>query len=256
MGKINTIGSIKTIIINKIATLSFAHPASNSFPRQLLNQLTLQINDLSNNTDINVIVLKSEGQGAFCAGASFDELLAITTFEEGKEFFSGFAHLINAMRLCNKIIVGRIQGKAVGGGVGIIAACDYAFALDSSAIKLSEIAIGIGPFVIEPALSRKIGNIAMSQLALTPQDWKTAQWAKQKGLYTEIFDTIETVDMNLNTFVNNLASYNPEALIEMKRIFWKETAYWNELLIERAQISGKLVLFDYTKKALQDFKKK
>ena len=182
MGKINTIGSIKTIIINKIATLSFGHPASNSFPRQLLNQLTLQINDLSNNTDINVIVLKSEGQGAFCAGASFDELLAITTFEEGKEFFSGFAHLINAMRLCNKIIVGRIQGKAVGGGVGIIAACDYAFALDSSAIKLSEIAIGIGPFVVEPALSRKIATIAMSQLALTPQDWKTAQWAKQKGL--------------------------------------------------------------------------
>lgn len=250
-----TTGTVSITILDRVATLSFAHPSSNSFPRQLLNQLTAQINDLSTKTAVGVIVLKSEGHGAFCAGASFDELLGVTTPEEGKEFFSGFAHLINAMRLCNKVIIGRIQGKAVGGGVGIIAACDYTFALNCSAIKLSEIAIGIGPFVIEPAVSRKIGTIAMSELALTPQHWKTAQWALQKGLYTEVFDTIEAVDKNLTAFANSLASYNPEALLEMKKVFWKDTNNWNELLIERAQISGQLVLSDFTKKALQAFKK-
>ena len=251
----NTIGTLTTTITNRVATLSFAHPASNSFPRVLLNQLTTQINDLSTNPEVGVIILKSEGSGAFCAGASFDELLAVTTPEQGKDFFSGFAQLINAMRLCSKIIVGRIQGKAVGGGVGIIAACDYAFALESCSIKLSEIAIGIGPFVIEPAVSRKIGITAMSQLALAPQNWKTAQWACQKGLYAELFDSIELLDQNLAIFTTNLASYNPEALLEMKKVFWEGTSHWEKLLIERARISGQLVLSDFTKKALEAFKK-
>lgn len=255
MNTSNPIGTLSTTINNNVATVSFAHPASNSFPRQLLNQLTTQINDLSTNPNVGVIILKSEGNGAFCAGASFNELLAVKTPEEGTHFFSGFANLINAMRVCTKIIVARIQGKAVGGGVGIIAACDYAFALESSAIKLSEIAIGIGPFVIEPAVSRKIGSTAMSQLALAPQHWKTAQWAHQKGLYTEVFENIEDLDQNLTFFATNLATYNPEALLEMKKIFWQNTNHWNELLIERAQISGKLVLSDFTKKALEAFKK-
>lgn len=255
MNTSNNTGTLSTSLSNKVATLSFGHPSSNSFPRLLLNQLTTQINDWSANPEVNVIILQSEGNGAFCAGASFDELLAVQTPEQGAEFFSGFANLINAMRLCSKIIVGRIQGKAVGGGVGIIAACDYAFALETSAIKLSEIAIGIGPFVIEPAVSRKIGSTAMSQLALAPLQWKTAQWAQQKGLYAEMFDTIETLDKNLAIFVTNLASYNPEALLEMKKVFWEGTAHWQELLIERAYISGQLVLSDFTKKALETFKK-
>ncbi|WPR72428.1 enoyl-CoA hydratase/isomerase family protein [Flavobacterium sp. NG2] len=250
-----TIGIVTTSIQNKTATLTFGHPASNSFPRNLLDQLTEQINTLSTNQEVSVIVLQSQGNGAFCAGASFDELLAVQTPEQGTHFFSGFALLLNAMRNCCKIIVGRVQGKAVGGGVGIIAACDYVFATETSAIKLSEIAIGIGPFVIEPAVSHKIGKTAMSQLALAPHTWKTAAWANEKGLFSEIFDNQEIVDKNLNSFVEKLASYHPEALYEMKKVLWEGTENWDTLLFERAEISGKLVLSDFTKNALSQFKK-
>jgi methylglutaconyl-CoA hydratase len=248
-------GSYTTTIENKIATLEFQHPASNSFSRSLLDNVTNELNLLSKNPSVGVIILKSHGNGAFCSGASFEELLAVSTFKEGVAFFSGFANLINAIRNCQKIIVGRIHGKAVGGGVGIAAACDYALATKESAIKLSEIAIGIGPFVIEPAVSRKIGKSAMAQVALTPWEWKSAKWASEKGLYAKIFETIEELDLEIISFAEKIASYNPEALIEMKKIAWEGTEEWNTLLYERAAISGKLVLSDFTKVALSRFAK-
>lgn len=243
-------GTLLTVIENKIATVQFGHPASNSFPRILLDRLTNELTYLSDNEEVSVIILKSEGTGAFCAGASFDELLAVTTFDEGTRFFTGFANLINAMRSCKKIIIGRIQGKAVGGGVGIIAACDYAMAAQESSIKLSELAIGIGPFVIEPAVSRKIGKMAMSEMTLAAHEWKSAAWAFQKGLYAKILDTSDELDIEIASFSQKLANYNPEALSEMKKVFWEGTAHWDKLLKERASISGKLVLSDFTKNAL------
>jgi methylglutaconyl-CoA hydratase len=250
----NTDGFIQNKIENKIATLTFSHPASNSFPSNLLQKLTEEINALSNNNEVNVIILQSEGK-TFCAGASFDELLAITDFETGKKFFSGFANVINAMRKCSKIIIGKIQGKAVGGGVGLASACDFAFAYQDASIKLSEIAIGIGPFVIEPAVSRKIGKTAMTQLTLQPNNWQTADWAVEKGLYADIFDSYGDLDENSWAFAKKLAGYNPEALTEMKKVFWEGTENWDTLLYERAAISGKLVLSDFTKNALSELKK-
>jgi methylglutaconyl-CoA hydratase len=250
----NTNGFIETQIENKIATITFSHPASNSFPSDLLQKLTEELNALSNNKEVNVIILQSEGK-TFCAGASFDELLYITDFETGKKFFSGFANVINAMRKCSKIIMGKIQGKAVGGGVGLASACDFAFAYQDASIKLSEIAIGIGPFVIEPAVSRKIGKTAMTQLTLQPNTWQTADWAVEKGLYADIFDSYGELDEAVLAFAKKLASYNPEALAEMKKVFWEGTENWDELLYERAAISGKLVLSDFTKNALSEFKK-
>ena len=250
------LGNLSTIIDeNKIATISFSHPASNSFPSDLLQKLTSEINHLSNLDTVSVVVLKSEGTGAFCAGASFDELLSISTEQDGNLFFSGFANVINAIRKCSKPIIGRIHGKAVGGGVGLAAACDYTFATNNSAIKLSEIAIGIGPFVIEPAVSRKIGKTAFTEMTLTPTLWKTAQWAKEKGLYTEVFETIESLDEHLKNFTHELSTYNPEALVEMKKVFWEGTNHWENLLYERASISGRLVLSNFTKQALEKFKK-
>ncbi|MBW4359175.1 enoyl-CoA hydratase/isomerase family protein [Flavobacterium taihuense] len=243
-------GTLLTTIANKIATVQFGHPASNSFPRVLLDRLTNELTFLSDNEEISVIILKSEGTGAFCAGASFDELLAVSTLEEGTRFFSGFANLINAMRSCKKIIIGRIHGKAVGGGVGIAAACDYALATTESSVKLSELAIGIGPFVIEPAVSRKIGKIAMSEMTLAAHEWKTAFWGHQKGLYAKILETQEELDQEVTAFSKKLSHYNPDALYEMKKVFWEGTAHWDKLLKERAAISGKLVLSDFSKNAL------
>ena len=255
MNTTQTDGFIKSKIQNKIATITFSHPASNSFPTHLLKELTKTFNQISENDSISVVVLKSEGNNAFCAGASFDELLLINNFEDGKTFFSGFADVINAMRTCNKIIVGRVQGKAVGGGVGLASACDYAFATNNSSIKLSELAIGIGPFVIEPVVSRKIGKTAMAQLTLAAHDWKTSEWAFEKGLYSEIFDSAEKMDLALADFTLKLASYNPEALQEMKKVFWENTSHWDTLLYDRAAISGQLVLSDFTKNALNQLKK-
>lgn len=250
----NPNGLLITSIENKIATLEFGHPASNSFPSDLLNRLSNEFNNLSDNPLVSIIILKSSGSGAFCAGASFDELLAVSNPEEATKFFSGFANVLNAMRNCSKIIVGRIHGKAVGGGVGIVAACDYALATAESSIKLSELAIGIGPFVIEPALSRKMGKSATAAMTLDTE-WKTASWAKEKGLYTKILTTSTELDLEITAFANKLASYNPEALTEIKKIFWEGTENWSSLLHERAEISGKLVLSDFSKKALNQFKK-
>ena len=248
-------GTIETIINGNIATLLFFHPSSNSFPSTLLQQLTDEINALSKNDSVSIIILKSAGTGAFCAGASFDELLSVSNYEEGSRFFSGFANVINAMRKCPKLIIGRIHGKAVGGGVGLASACDYSFATTKSEIKLSEIAIGIGPFVIEPAVSRKIGKMAMSEMTLNPTAWKTSKWAFEKGLFSEVFETIEDLDIRLEEYTKELSSYNPDALLEMKKVLWEGTSHWDSLLYERAAISGRLVLSDFTKSALEKFKK-
>lgn len=251
----NSQGFVHTTIQNTIATITFSHPASNSFPSNLLENLVIELNKASENKTVNIVVLQSEGTGAFCAGASFDELLSIDNLEEGKKFFSGFANVINAMRKCSKIIIGRIHGKAVGGGVGLAAACDYAMATTQSAIKLSEIAIGIGPFVIEPAVSRKIGTTAFTEMTLTPTEWKSASWAKEKGLYAHVFETHDELNLAVQATAQQLSTYSPEALAEMKKVFWQNTENWNTLLYERAAISGTLVLSDFTKNALNQFKK-
>lgn len=248
-------GSLYTHINNKIATVEFGHPASNSFPSELLARLANEFDNLSNNDEVAVIVLKSEGNRAFCAGASFDELVAIDNLQDGKAFFSGFANVINAMRRCSKLIIGRVQGKTVGGGVGLAAACDYVLATEHAAIKLSEFTIGIGPFVIAPAVKRKVGVSGLAELTLDASSWKNAYWAKEKGLYARVFETTDELDKEVAVLSEKLASYNPEALSEMKIALWIGTEHWQELLIKRAETSGKLVLSDFTKKALSKFKK-
>ena len=248
-------GSLYTSFQKNIATIEFGHPASNSFPSELLDRLTKDIISVGKNTEVFVIILKSEGEKAFCAGASFDELVAISNLEQGKQFFSGFANVINAIRTCGRLVIGRIQGKAVGGGVGIAAACDYVLATENAAIKLSEFTIGIGPFVIEPAVTRKIGVSGTAELTIDATNWKNAYWAKEKGLYARVFETAKELDTAIELLSEKLASYNIAALTEMKKVLWKGTENWTDLLEERAAVSGELVLSEFTKKALSKFKK-
>jgi len=243
-------------IKNGIATITFYHPQSNSMPGSQLNMLAIEIEKLGKNPTAKVIVLKSEGDKAFCAGASFDELIAIKDSESGLKFFSGFASVINAMRKAPKFIIVRIQGKTVGGGVGIACSADYTFAVDSASVKLSELAIGIGPFVVGPAVERKIGSSAFCQLTINASEWQTAEWAKQKGLYNQVFSNIEEMDKGIETLSQILASSNPEAMEMLKKEMWKGTENWDQLLIERAGMSGKLVLSDFTINAINKFKQK
>jgi len=243
-------------IKNGIATITFYHPQSNSMPGSQLNMLAIEIEKLGKNPTAKVIVLKSEGDKAFCAGASFDELIAIKDSESGLKFFSGFASVINAMRKAPKFIIVRIQGKTVGGGVGIACSADYTFAVDSASVKLSELAIGIGPFVVGPAVERKIGSSAFCQLTINASEWQTAEWAKQKGLYNQVFSNIEEMDKGIETLSQILASSNPEAMEMLKKEMWKGTENWDQLLIERASMSGKLVLSDFTINAINKFKQK
>ena len=255
MGTDRPNGSLYTKIENQVAAIEFGHPASNSFTSELLERLTKELQKLAMDPLVSVIVLKSEGNRAFCAGASFDELVAISNLEEGKAFFSGFANVINTMRSCEKPIIGRIQGKAVGGGVGLTAACDYTYATVDSAIKLSEISIGIAPLVIAPAVERKVGKDGLAEMALNPTEWKNAYWAKEKGLYSKVYDTITEMDKELEHHALKLASYNAEALSIMKKALWEGTEHWAELLLDRAEQSGKLALSKATKDALAKFKK-
>ena len=241
---------VKTSTENRIATVEFFHPAGNSLPAVLLDQLASTIRQAGESTDSSVVVLQASGDRAFCAGASLTELTSIATAEEGEVFFSKFAHVINAMRLCPKFIIGRVQGKAVGGGVGLIAAADYCLATHYAAVKLSELTIGIGPFVIEPALRRKIGVAATTHLTINATEFESAVWGWQKGLYDDIFETQEELDRGVIGLAQKLATYDPEAMHRLKQVLWEGTEPWDELLLQRARISGTLVLSDFTQKAL------
>jgi methylglutaconyl-CoA hydratase len=245
---------VKQEFHNGIATIEFFHPQSNSLPARLLDELVKEIHAAGNDEFTKVIILRSAGEKTFCAGASFDELVAIKNEEDGLEFFSGFARVINALRKCPQLVIGRIHGKCVGGGVGIAAAVDYAIATEGGEIKLSELAIGIGPFVVGPAVERKIGVSAFMQLAIDASMWRNADWAKRKGLFAEVHSTVENMDEAIFRLALTLSHSSAEAMMEMKKIFWKGTENWDRLLIERAAISGRLVLSDFTKNAIEKFK--
>ena len=240
---------------NGIGTIEFFHPQSNSLPGHILAELASTITKAGKDDNIKVIILKSAGERAFCAGASFDELVAIDTPENGKKFFSGFANVINAARKCPKFIIGRVQGKAVGGGVGMASATDYCFATKFASAKLSELAIGIGPFVVGPAVERKIGTSAFSAMTINATKWFDADWAREKGLYTEVFDSVEEMNIEIEKLATTLSNSNPEAMEGLKKVMWQGTDHWDTLLMERALSSGTLVLSDFTRNAIAKFKK-
>lgn len=250
MGTTRENGSLYVKTEGSVATIEFGHPAGNSFVSEMLERLARAIDTLSSNSDVKVIILRSEGDRAFCGGASLAELSQIQTAEEGKHFFGGFAHVLNAMRRCSKIIIGRVQGKAVGGGVGLISACDYVFATEDASVKLSELAICIAPLVIEPAVSRRIGIAGFSELTLSPHEWRNAYWARDKGLFTKVFDKVVDLDKELDHYTSKLTTYNAEALQNVKRVLWQNTDHWEDLMEERAAMSGRLALMPETKERL------
>lgn len=247
---------VRSEIKNGIGYITFFHPQSNSMPGQQLRNLAAEVEKLGNDVNAKVIVIQSEGDKAFCAGASFDELIAIKDLDTGLKFFSGFAAVINAMRKAPKFVLARVQGKAVGGGVGIASAADYTYAVKDASIKLSELAVGIGPFVVGPAVERKVGTSAFCQLTINATEWQSAQWAKEKGLYAELFDNTVDMDKSIDALATKLASSNPEAMMMLKKVMWEGTENWDTLLIERAGMSGKLVLSEFTINAINKFKAK
>ena len=251
-----TAGYVLSDFQNGIATVEFFHPQSNSLPGDILQQLALAITEAGGNADARVIVLRSGGEKSFCAGASFDELVAISDDAAGLKFFSGFAHVINAIRTCGKLVIGRVQGAAVGGGVGLAAAVDYCIATESARIKLSELAVGIGPFVVGPAVERKLSTAAFSALAIDATGWRDARWAEAQGLYSEVHPDIPALDAAVERLANILKTSSPDAMAELKTIFWQGTDHWSTLLTERAGISGRLVLSDFTRNAIATFKAK
>jgi len=239
-----------------IGAIEFFHPQSNSLPGIILEQLASSITDAGKNVEIKVLILKSGGDRAFCAGASFDELLAVENEVQGKEFFSGFAKVINASRKCPKFIIGRVQGKAVGGGVGMASATDYCFATKYASVKLSELAIGIGPFVVGPPIERKIGMAAFGNLTINATEWHSAEWAREKGLYSEVYNSSDEMDVAIQALAEKLAASNPDSMQALKKVMWDGTEHWDELLLERAAMSGKRVLSDFTRNTLMNLKKK
>jgi methylglutaconyl-CoA hydratase len=250
-----TTGYVKSERHGLSMTIEFYHPQSNSLPSVLLNELANQIEDAGIDAEIKVIILKSFGEKAFCAGASFAELSKINSSKQGEDFFNGFAHVINSMRKCPKFIIARIQGKCVGGGVGIAAAADYAIAVTGAEIKLSELEIGIGPFVVGPAVERKLGLSAFSQLAIDASSWRTAEWAKTRGLYSEVHSSLQELDDSLQRLVSHLGHSSSQAIREIKKMLWHDTSHWDQLLSERAKISGSLVITPMAQRAIALFNK-
>ncbi|HXB33921.1 MAG TPA: enoyl-CoA hydratase/isomerase family protein [Puia sp.] len=249
-------GHVRTETHDGITTIEFYHPQSNSLPGRLLDALTHEVHGAGNDPHTRVIILRSAGSKAFCAGASFDELMAIQNADQGFLFFSGFAHLINAIRKCPQFVIARIHGRCVGGGVGIAAAADYAIAVNGADVKLSELALGIGPFVVGPAVERRIGLSAFSALAIDATMWRDSEWARKRGLYTELHQELSQMDESIDQLARTLAHSSPEAMALLKAIFWKGTEHWDQLLVERAAISGRLILSQFSRTALHNFRKK
>lgn len=257
MNEAVNLGGVEVTIDGRgLATVEFSHPLSNSLPGKVLAQLSNTITTLGENDQVKLLILKSSGERAFCAGASFDELISIEDLDTGKVFFSGFANVINAMRKCPKLILGRVQGKAVGGGVGLASSVDYCFATKHAAVKLSELAVGIGPFVVGPAVARKLGLAGMSDLAINATEWRTAEWAATHGLYNDIFESVQEMDKAMEALASKLLSSSTEAMKGLKRVFWEGTEHWDELLAERAAVSGELILSQEAKNAINKFKSK
>jgi methylglutaconyl-CoA hydratase len=249
-------GAVNLTIENNIGTIEFYHPKGNSLPGALLRELAQTISDAGKNDEIRVVIIKSRGDGAFCAGASFDELIAIEDYDTGKEFFMGFALVLNAMRTCPKLIIVRVHGKTVGGGVGIASAGDYTLAHENASVKLSELALGIGPFVVGPAVERKVGTSAFSAMAVDATNWYHSAFAEDKGMFNKVFDSIADLDQSVKELANQLANSSPDAMRELKNVLWKGTEDWDQLLEQRAEISGRLVLSDFTKNFIKKFKSK
>ena len=245
-------GSVSVVVADGVADICFGHPKSNSLPASVLRDLAEAVAAATACADVRAIVVRSYGSGAFCAGASFDELVAIRDAKQGKEFFMGFARVIGAMISASKPIVVRVHGKAVGGGVGIVAAADYSIATSAASVRLSELAVGIGPFVVGPAIERKIGTGAFGAMALDA-DWRDAAWAERHGLYSRVVDDVSALDTELDRRVATLAAANPEAVAGIKRAVWGDLADWPALLERRAEMSGTLVLSDFTKAAIAKF---
>ncbi|MBA3656535.1 MAG: enoyl-CoA hydratase/isomerase family protein [Gemmatimonadaceae bacterium] len=243
-------GKVETEVADGIATITFSHPKSNSLPAAVLQALADSVRAAGKNDDARVIVLRSTGEGAFCAGASFSELQRVTTPEEGQTFFSGFGSLILAMIRAPKFVIARVQGKTVGGGAGIVAASDYAIATRAASVRLSELAVGIGPFIIGPVIEKKVGLAAFSAMAVDA-DWRDSVWAERHGLFAELTEDIPQLDVRVAARAKTLAASNPEAMARLKEIFWAGTESWNELLKVRAATSGKLVLSDFTRTAIK-----
>jgi methylglutaconyl-CoA hydratase len=248
---INESGGVNVRNESGVATVSFYHPKSNSLPGVILKQLAQEITAAGSDPTVRIVVLKSEGQGAFCAGASFDELIAIPDFLTGKEFFMGFARIINAIRSCPKFVIARVQGKAVGGGVGLACAADYCLATDNASVKLSELAVGIGPFVVGPAVERKIGTSAFHALAINAAEWRDANWAREKGIYADVFPSTGELDIALSGLCCRLSDSSPDAMKALKKVMWEGTENWDELLEYRAEISGRLILTDFARETVQ-----
>jgi methylglutaconyl-CoA hydratase len=248
-------GEVRTSVSDGIGTLSFYHPKGNSLSGALLRQLVEGVDRLDFDSSVRVVVLRSEGSGPFCAGASFDEFSGIRDAEEGRRFFMGFASLILAMRRCTKFIVARVHGKVAGGGVGIVAAADYSMAMVNASARLSELAVGIGPFVVGPVIERRIGLGSFAAMAVDTE-WRDAHWCERHGLYSRVCDVLTELDAHLDAVARTLARSNPEAMAELKRAFWAGTEQWETLLPERARMSGKLVLSDFTRQAIETFRQR
>lgn len=246
-------GVVSARVENGIATVSFSHPKGNSLPGALLTKLAAEITAQGVRRDVSVIVLRSEGTGPFCAGASFDELTAIRDAAAGKEFFSGFARVVMAMVRAPKFVLTRVHGKAAGGGVGVVAASDFSVAVRGASAKLSELAIGIGPFVVGPCIEKKIGLAAFSAMTVDA-DWRDSEWCERHGLYSRLLASVGEMDASLDALAATLARSNPDAMARLKQVFWAGTEHWESLLAERAAMSGSLVLSDFTRRAIEQFK--
>ncbi len=248
-------GFVNQEIKNNISEITFGTQKSNSLPGEILELLAETILESGKDQSVKAILLKSEGEKAFCAGASFDELLEIEELEKSKIFFGGFAKVLNAMRSCGKLVIVRVQGKTTGGGVGIACAADYCFATKDSAMALTELNLGIGPFVIGPFVERKVGKSAYSAMSIDA-DFRSADWCEKHDVYHSVSENISEMDEEIKAFMEKLSTRSSEALALIKKVSWEGTEHFAQLMPERILMSASLILEDSAKENIGKIKER
>jgi methylglutaconyl-CoA hydratase len=201
-----------------LLTITLTRPeVRNAFNEEVIAELTEAFLTASNRPDIRAVVMAAQGP-AFCAGADLNWIRRMADYSRAENLADAgrLADMLQAIYTCSKPTVARIQGDVYAGGVGLVAACDMAVAVDSAGFCLSEVKLGLVPATISPYVVRAMGARAAQRYCLTAERFSAAE-AHRIGLVHEVVDATQ-LDDKLDELVKALVSASPNAVRNCKAL--------------------------------------
>jgi methylglutaconyl-CoA hydratase len=190
----------------------------NAFNETAIAEITQAFRELGADGGIRVIILAARGP-AFCAGADLNWMkkMAGYTHEENRADAAQLAEMLRAVYTCPKPVVAKVQGDCYAGGMGLVAACDIAIAMEKANFCLSEVKLGLIPATISPYVIKAMGENAARRYFLTAERF-SAQEAKRIGFLHEVVADDAALDSIVDETVKALVANSPNAVKEAKRL--------------------------------------